>query len=240
MRTFSNIKRAYGREGISYVIRIGLVTATGFFWVWYYKILRSSEIFEFQGNHYHYLFHHYCTTWRNERTVLIPIIWDIVKRYQEQNKRILELGNVLSYVYKVNHDVLDKYEIVDGVINEDVVEFHPSVKYDLIISIVTLTSVGWDETPRDPMKTLHAVDNLKNILAPGGEMVLAFGIRYNTEMDMLLRNGIIRFDQQYYLERISGYRWRQVNSFNDIKDLNYDYSIPTANGVVVGVIKKKL
>ena len=58
-----------------------------------------------------------------------------------------------------------KYEIVGGMINEDVVEFHPSKQYDLIISIF-ISSVGWEETSRDPMKTLYAINNLKRLLGP--------------------------------------------------------------------------
>jgi hypothetical protein len=52
---------------------------------------------------------------------------------------------VLSYYFKVDHDILDKYEIIDGVINEDVVDFNPLKRYDLIISILSLPSVGWYE-----------------------------------------------------------------------------------------------
>ena len=231
-------KRAYERKGLYYLIRTSLIAGFAHLGVWYYRLFKSSETFEFQGKTFHYLFHPYQASWRNERAVFIPIFWDIVKRYQEQNKRILELGNMLSYVYDVKHDVLDKYEIAEGVINEDVAEFHPSKQYDLIISILTLQVVGWDEKPRDPMKTLHAINNLKNILAPGGQLILALGLGYNTEMDKLLRNGVIHFDKQYYLKRISGYRWQQVSSFDDIKDMKYDYSIPTATGVLIGIIEK--
>jgi hypothetical protein len=232
-------KQAYKREGLYYLIRISLIEALGYLGVWYYRLFKSSETFEFQGKHYHYLFHPYNSSWRSERAALIPIFWDIVKRYQEKNKRILEVGNTLSYVYKVNHDILDKYEIVDGVINEDVVEFHPSTQYDLIISVLSIDAVGRDENVRDAMKTLHAINNLENLLAPGGQMVLSLKIGYNTEMNKLFRNGIIHFDKQYYLKRISCYRWQEVSSFDDIKDLKFDYSIPTPNGVVIGVITKK-
>ncbi|MDP9290479.1 MAG: nodulation S family protein [Thermoproteota archaeon] len=162
-----------------------------------------------------------------------------MEKYQAQKKRILEFGNVLSYVFHVNHDILDKYEITDGVINEDVVDFSPTIQYDLIISIVTLPEVGWYEGKRDHMKTLSAINNLKRILAPGGQVVLALGLGYNTEMDALLRSDTIHFDKRYYLKRISGHRWQEVSSLEDIKDLKYDYSIPTANGVLIGVIEKK-
>ena len=44
---------------------------------------------------------------------------------------LLEIGNVLSHYFKWDHDVVDKYEKVEGVINEDVVDFRPSKKYDI-------------------------------------------------------------------------------------------------------------
>ena len=46
---------------------------------------------------------------------------------------------MLSYYFQVSHDILDKYEIVEGIINEDVVDYKSSKKYDLIISVLTLT-----------------------------------------------------------------------------------------------------
>ena len=55
----------------------------------------------------------------------------------------------------------DMHEIIDGVINEDVVDFNPSKPYDLITSIFTLQSVGLDESPREPAKILRAMENLK-------------------------------------------------------------------------------
>jgi len=76
----------------------------------YYRKFRTSEGFRFHGNTYRYLFHPYLTTWRNSRAAVIPIIWDIVKKSRGQEKRILEVGNVLSYYFKVDHDILDKYE----------------------------------------------------------------------------------------------------------------------------------
>jgi hypothetical protein len=49
-----------------------------------------------------------------------------MKDYQNQRKNILEIGNVTSHSYPVTHDVLDKYEIADGVVNEDVTDYQPS------------------------------------------------------------------------------------------------------------------
>src|SRR5215207_4369431 len=99
------------------------------------------------------------TTWRSERAVELPIAWRRVRRTDATST--LEIGNVLSNYFPVRHLVVDKYERVPGVINEDVVDFSPPGKYDLIVSISTLEHVGWDPPePRDPLKLLRAVDNL--------------------------------------------------------------------------------
>jgi hypothetical protein len=218
----SRARIAYKRYGLYFIIRRGLITAPDYFWAWYYKKFNSSETFEFQGNTYHYLFHEYHTTWKNERAVVIPIVWDIVKRYQEQRKRILEVGNVLSYYFQVNHDILDKYEIIDGVINEDVVDFNPPKQYDLIVTIFTLLDVGFDEniftmakpslffgldkTPRDPMKFMRAIENLNRLLAEDGQMVIIHSLGYNHEMDKSLENGTLQLHEQHYLKRMSNHK----------------------------------
>jgi hypothetical protein len=147
-------------------------------------------------------------------------------------------GNFLSYVLDVNHDILDKYDSANGVINEDVVDYNPSKQYDLIVSIDTLQCLGWDETPQDPLKVLPAIENLKRLLAPGGQMVVTIGLAYNTELDKLLRDcKLLKVDQQYYLKKISNYKWQQVE-WEDVKDVKYDNSIPTSVGLVVGVFNK--
>ena len=142
----------------------------------YYNTFKSSETFLFQGIKYHYIFHSYCTTWKNERCAIIPIALDIVQKYTENGKNILEVGNVISHVRSVVHDVVDKYEIADGVRNEDIAYYDTSKKYDLIISLVTIQHVGYTEFPRDPSKILRAMENLKNLLTPDGTIILLHGL----------------------------------------------------------------
>ena len=144
---------------------------------------------------------------------------------------------MLSYYFKVDHDILDKYEIIDGVINEDVVDFNPLKRYDLIISILTLPNVGWNEDPQDPNKVLRAINNLNRLLAPRGQIVVFHPLGQNPAMDKLLKSGELRFDKHYYLKRISGYRWKEVDGL-DLNEVKYDKSIPSANEVLIGVINK--
>ena len=237
----SEAREAYRTKGLHHVFRSGVTMITDRIWLWYFKTFKSSDTFELQGKTYHYIFHPRIEmtepSWKNERVVALPIVWAVVKRYQQQKKRILEVGNVLSYVFKVDHDILDKYEITDGVINEDVVDFNPDKQYDLIVSIVVLEHVGWSEMPEDPMKVIRAIQNLKRILAPGGQILVIVGLGYNPHMDNLLSKGILQFDKQYYLKRISGYKWQEVD-WATVKEAKYDKHAHTATGIVVGIIEK--
>ena len=147
------------------------------------------------------------------------------------------MGNVLSHYFPVYHDVLDKYEKGEGIINEDVVDFKPSTKYDLMVSISTLEHVGWDERPRDPLKVLRAIENLVNCLAPGGKLVATFPLAYNTELDKLLKDGNLQFTTQHYLRRVSrDNRWEEAE-WEHVRDAQYGYPYPRANALVVATIE---
>jgi len=123
--------------------------------------LTRANTFAFNGRTYSYLYHFCNKTWKNERGVEIPIFRDILLRHQ--TARILEVGNVLSHYVPIHHDVVDKYEVAPGVINQDIVEFAPTARYDLILNISTLEHVGWDEVPREPAKLLQAIEHLRGI-----------------------------------------------------------------------------
>jgi hypothetical protein len=154
-----------------------------------------------------------------------------------QGKDILEFGNVLSHHLKFEHDILDKYENAKGVINEDIVDFKPEKKYDLIVSISTLEHVGWDERPRDDLKILRAIENLKTLITSrGGTIIITLPLGYNPVLDQLLKDGIIRFSKQYNLLRISkGNEWKEA-SWEDVQGARYNSPLPFANGLLIGII----
>jgi hypothetical protein len=139
----------YKKKGYIYLLRKACRYIAAPLEYLYFKTFKHSK-FAFNGQNFSYFYHWYNKTWRNERAVEVPIIWNIVKKYKR--KRILEVGNVLSHYYPIRHEILDKYEKAPGVINLDVVDFKPAKKYDLIISISTLEHVGWDEKPKEPKK----------------------------------------------------------------------------------------
>ncbi len=168
---------------------------------WHYRISRSSRTFTFQGRTYKYFIHRYNRTWNKSRAVEIPIIWGVLSEFKD--KEILEVGNVLPHYFPVSHDIVDKYEKGRGVINEDILSFQPGGKYDLIISISTIEHIGWDPPePREPVKALKAIEHLKNLLAPGGKLVVTIPLGHHSELDRMLKEGRIEFTKTYCLKRI--------------------------------------
>lgn len=226
--------RKISREkGIFFTIHIGFNRLLSFI---YCKLFKPrSSTFLFQGHKYHYFYSFINTTWINERSVEIPIVMEIVKNYH--GKQILEMGNVLSHYYSFEHLIVDKYEIAKCVINQDIVDFKPTQKYDLIISISTLEHVGWDEKPRDNMKILRALENLKSIARPNGGMIMVtFPCGYNSVLDRLLKDKLIQFSKLYYLKRISkSNEWKEA-SWEDVQDAEYGKPFPFANALVIGII----
>jgi hypothetical protein len=89
---------------------------------------------------------------------------------------VLELGSVLSHYFPIAHDVVDKYEVRPGAINQDIVGFVLQQKYDLIVSISSLEHVGWDEEPRPP-KLLEAINHLRSTCpSPGGSFIASLPV----------------------------------------------------------------
>jgi hypothetical protein len=193
-----------------------------------------AKAFAFDGRSYPYLYHFCNKTWKNERGVEIPIFRDILLRHQDA--RILEVGNVLSHYVPIHHDVVDKYEVAPGVINQDIVEFAPTARYDLILSISTLEHVGWDEVPREPDKLLRALEHLRNrCLTLGGKIVASLPVGYNEFFDELLRDGKRPFTTQHFLKRISKRNYWEESDWNGCKDATYGRFV--AHAVCIGIIE---
>jgi hypothetical protein len=211
--------------------KIGLITSQC-----YFRMKLGTRTFNFQGHEYNYFCHKYNTTWKNERVVEVPIVWEIVKNC---HGKILEVGNVLSHYHPVTHDVVDKYEKAQGVINQDVVDFHPFELYDLIVSISTMEHVGWDESPREPRKVLYALENLKsNCLAPRGIMVITAPLGHNSELDKLLNEGMIDLGKQCYMKRLSKANLWEETEQNNVQNIRYGTPFPAGNAIVIGRIAR--
>ncbi len=230
---FDNVVRASGRK----IIR--LIRHSSFFndlFYFYYKVFKSSRTFKFQNNDYRYFINKNNHTWRSERAVEIPIIYEMVKKYRGKN--ILEVGNVLSRYFPVNHKIIDKYEKADNITNIDVVDFQTSKKYDFIFAISTLEHVGWDEIPKSSTKILDAIENLQKLINTGGRIVITLPLGQNPYLDSLLLHEKIQFSKRYCLKRVSkDNKWIEVY-WKDICNAKYNYPFPYANGLIIGSFEK--
>ncbi len=207
------------------------------FLVWqYYKRYTPSHTFTLRSESYKYFYNLYNITWKNERAVEIPIAWREVEK--NKDKKILEVGNVLSWYFPIQHDVLDKYEVAAGVINKDIIDFTSSEKYDLIVSVSTLEHIGWDETPREPQKVFSAVEHLKTLLASGGKLLVTFPLGYNPALDGFAKDGSLGFTRQLFLKRVSkDPKWIEIDpdaAFAETR--NQPYRV--AHMLMIGVYEK--
>jgi hypothetical protein len=193
-------------------------------------------MFEFNGNMYHYFYSLYGATWKTERSIEIPIVWKFVHKSYSEKKKVLEVGNVLSYRFYTNHDVVDKYDKIDNVINEDIVDYNPPYKYDLIVSISTLEHVGYDEEVKDSTKIIASIKNLKRLLNSNGILVVTLPLGQNVEMDRLISKKILVFDEMLYMRREQGKKWKQIAEINPT-EVVYNDRIPAANAIIIGISK---
>ncbi|MBT7903317.1 hypothetical protein HN587_05625 [Candidatus Woesearchaeota archaeon] len=225
-----------------------VIREKGFFYVMHYtalgslniikyvlsKLLKKNKFFIFQNKKYRYFIH--SLTWNGERVVELPIIINFLNKYK--NKKILEVGNVLSTYIHTKHDILDKYEKYTNVINEDVLTFKSNKKYDLIISISTLEHVGWDEKPKDTQKTFLAINNLKKQLSNNGTLIVTLPLGYHPLIDRKIKNKEKIFSKCFFLKRVSkNNNWKEIDLKN-LKYIKYNSKYPYANEIIIGIINK--
>ena len=204
---------------------------------WLVRLSSRPSTFTFRGKSYRYFWHRYNATWRNERAVEIPIARSFLAGVPPE--KVLEIGNVLSHYGPFSHEVVDKYEQVEGIRNEDVCDFKPNKKYKLILSISTLEHVGWDEEPRDRTKVLKAFENLQSLLAPGGCLVVTIPLGYNPSLDELIAKGRISFTERVYLKRQPrGNKWSEVSA-EQVRHPHYDWRGYEAHELLVGIIENR-
>lgn len=204
----------------------------------YRRLFRSGRKFVFNFKVYEYFLHPYNTTWRNERSVEIPIVLDAMKDHEPE--RVLEVGNVLSHYIKRSHrTVVDKFEGGKNVAMEDIVHFQSPVKYDLIVCISTLEHVGFDETPREENKHRLAVESMRSLLSPNGKLIVTVPWAYNPFLDADLQSGNLGFGRVGILKRMGNEDWSEAG-WEDIQDVTYGSPYRAANALVVASMDANL
>lgn len=194
---------------------------------------RARERFTLLGRRLPYAMSRYNNTFRNERTVEISVArWFLS---QAASGRMLEVGNVLGHYGIAGHVVLDRYETIRGVLNEDIVGFVPSDPYDTVVSISTIEHVGRDEAGRMPTRAVAAYESLQACATPVGRILVTFPIGYNTALDAAVRDGRVGMQVQTALVRVDAdNRWVET-SLEDGLTRRYGTPFNNANAVYVGM-----
>jgi len=203
---------------------------------YFYKRLFDKSYFLYAGNKYQYFYHLYNVTFRNERCVELPIVQHFIEN--SASKEILEVGNVMNNYFEFEHDVVDKYDSGKGIISEDIVNFNPNKKYDVIVSISTLEHVGWDELPKEESKVMKAIEHLKGLLKNDGVMIVTMPLGYNHYFDKTIMTNIAGFTKMHFMQRISrDNKWQEIK-ISDINSIQYGTPFPFANGLIIGCYEK--
>lgn len=197
--------------------------------------LRSKE-FEFQGEKLNLFYHAYNMTWACERCVEVPIGRRMVERARAG--KVLEVGNVLGHYGPVHHTVLDKFERSEGVINEDILDFSPSDRFDLILSLSTFEHIGFDDDSEggSGAKIQAAIQACLRLLTPGGTLVLTLPIGYNPELDQMIAADDLGAQKATYLRRVGTLDWEKCSKSAALAS-PYKSKYPYANAIMVAELR---
>lgn len=194
---------------------------------------RVNDRFRLLGHDLPYTMSRYNNTFRNERSVEISVARWFLSR--GPSGRMLEVGNVLGHYGIKGHDVLDRYETIPGVINEDIVGFVPPHPYDTVVSISTIEHVGWDESPKAPERAVAALDALIGCTTSGGRVLVTFPIGYNPALDAGLRDGTLAMPIQTTVVRTDSENHWVEASLEEGLTRRYGTPFNNANAVYVGM-----
>lgn len=194
--------------------------------------LLPRKTFIFQGRTLDCFYHRYNMTWATERAVEVPIGQFYLQEFN--GKRILEVGNVLGHYFAPQHEVLDKFEKAEGVINEDILSYTPPHKFDLILSISTFEHIGFDDEADQPSsrKILKAIAACRRMLQTGGKLVLTVPIGYNRDLDGLIRTGELGASREFYLSRTGRTDWA-LGEKSEALNRKFRSPYPYANAILV-------
>jgi hypothetical protein len=196
-----------------------------------------QKSFTFEGRSLPYLYHRYNMTWASERCVEVPIARALAGEYRSE--ATLEVGNVLSHYGPVQHDILDKFERGERVINQDIIEFRPAKLYDFIVSISTFEHIGYDDAAEGSSaeKIIQAVNKCRQLLSPDGRLAITLPIGYNPELDQLLRDNALTPEKETFLKKFGKLDWREC-SRNEALQCRYKTPFPYANAIVVAQFRR--
>lgn len=197
-----------------------------------------KKTFQYKRVELEYVYHRYNMTWASERCVEVPIGRWWARRFAAETT--LEVGNVLSHYGPVKHQILDKFEKGPGVINEDILTFKPTRKYELIFSISTFEHIGFDDEAEGSSgeKIVSAIEACRSLLQPGGTLVITIPINYNPELDQSIASDGLPLNRRTFLFRRGFTDWVEVDQQSALK-ARYKSPFPYANAIMVAEFSSK-
>lgn len=164
--------------------------------------------------------------------VEIPIARVFLERFA--GKSIIEVGNVMQHYGPISHQVIDKYEVSPGVQNMDVLDFRPSTKIDLLLSISTFEHIGFDDdnAQSSGQKILDAVRHCRSILSENGTLVITVPLGYNPDLDQLIQTGALEASSISFLRRVGFSNWEETDLVTAYLH-PYRFRFPYANSLAV-------
>ena len=155
-----------------------------------------TKTFTWAGHELELLDHPYNTTILNERCVEVPIASEWLYDVEDDTSGLLEVGNVLGHYGWGGHEVVDLYEVAEGVRNVDVRSLDG--EYDRIVSISTLEHVDQETPSRAPVS---AIQHLRRRLAPGGRMLATLPFGQAPYLDVAILEGELLADREWTMLR---------------------------------------
>lgn len=175
----------------------------------------------------------YNGAWLNERTVEIAVARHLLSGLDPES--VLEVGNVLAHYGQVGHTVVDKYEAIEGVINEDILDFRPDRTYSAVVAISTLEHVGFDEPTKNEHAPTEALAAMRSLLSPSGFLLVTVPLGYNPGLDADIATGAFSCARQFSLRRVSAENEWVADTIEAAKGCAYGSPYNNANAVYVGI-----
>tara|TARA_B100000029_G_scaffold389840_1_gene386356 strand:+ start:56001 stop:56666 length:666 start_codon:yes stop_codon:yes gene_type:complete len=200
--------------------------------------LRKST-FEFKKKTLSLTYHRHGATWSSERALEISIAKFYLDYYSE--KSVLEIGNVTSQYFDVQHLILDKYEEPEDtklIIDQDIIEFTTEKKFNLIISISTIEHIGFDDDGESREKIPLAILKCRKMLKPDGILIMTVPLGYNPDMDKFIANDSLGWRHATYFRRYAYLQWSQCNKEEALRG-RYGTPFPYGNCIMVAEFNSK-
>ena len=210
-------------------IRSAWVVPSRFAEFYYYKLVKKQS-FTVGGVRRPYFYHLYNTTFRKERAIELALATDFVRSWAAAGPGGRQRAAPLR---RVRPRRRRQVRTIEGVINEDIVDYETSKRYDGIVSVSTIEHIGWDEDPKEPEKTRLAVETLRGLLAPGGRMLVTMPLGYNPSVDALVTSSDFGADEVHFLKRVNeGNDWVET-SHAEVAHSRYGAPYQNANALCV-------